>query len=1435
MKCRVGKRGLVAVNRSLTGILAAAIVMSQLSGTGLVVRAAEPEVSTEENNVEEAGTEEVSTEEASAEKVSTEETSIEEISTEDTSAEEARTEELSTEEVSTEEMSTEEVGTEEIHTEEVNTEEVSIEEISAEEVSIEEEMQEVTQNKATVEDALFASVYLQFYANGGTCEISMIELTPDHMTLDMPLAQKAGYRFTGWYMDEACTMAFDEKNIVWQAGYTYALYAGYEQLETEEIELIERSLQQYINGVTITVEGNMPKDATLEVRAEELSREEQREIVAESDMITSQEELEAEENTYYSYDISIRYQDVEYEPYLFDEKIEVTFTFADVQELQNADRMEVFHIDDNENVEKIEITDVSESEVSFEADAFSTYILITKVEYTGNKNWTYGFTGDVQTFTAPVAGQYIFECYGAGIKASKGGFAKGTVGLKKGETIYIYVGGQNNTFNGGGEGGAVHHTATNSGGTFNQKVKSDHGCGATDVRVGTGYDSRVIVAGGGGGNGHNGGVVYSYNGSEVCDGPSYTVVNAKNTVKSNEVLGQGSKYATSVSSGVWGTGDSYPDRGEYSSRTVKGGGGGGYYGGQSGYAGTSEVVSHLEYQGKEYQTTDTAVENLVYVGDGKCEVSLYSLQADVITYYNYNMTKLGEAAGLTGSHVNYPITGGIPTRVSDSKYDYTFLGWDDMATEEIENLTDAQTVAVAMNGNRNYIAAYGCQAKSYIVTLDSADAGNAGTTKIVATYHEVLPDITIPVKEGSVFDGYYTERNGAGAKVYSADGKGTTLSEIEEETTLYAHWVQPIISIVSPEDRVVLAGYSGVVLTTDVELCQPMGYTLAYQWFMSYDNTRENGRLIEEADTRKLVIPQGYQPGEYYFYCLIVATNALNGQAVGAYTIPAKMSVEKGIAGMEQVEIETAECIYDATPKTLKAAINNSNPYTIYYSEQPLSTDNYLSVGKKEPNSYVNAGIYTNYIYVTGSDFEDFSGSISMTIHKAEPTVYLSGKNTAYNGQIQTIQAARVYDVNDKKMDIPVAYVFFIDEACTQKTNGSWGAAVEGGAPSAVGTYYVHAVTQETENYVAVATKIPAMFNILGTSVRYSISGYHGKYDGKLHGLQIENQDPANTVIYFSDSVELTSVNYDKAGVTTPYEYSEVGEYPIYYLAVTKVAGGINQYDAGMAKIVIEKAKQNTGGTSGGSGGTGEQEDEDNSDNPSGDEPGGNTPQKPQGTEQAHKHNYELISFVEPTTEEEGKALYRCVECGHELVITYPPCEEPQEDIASEDEKDDTEDREEEENKKTSQKKQPMSSQEKEIEEKEDFEEMSEEIRKALTEAELLRLAETLKGLTEAEIRALYEKGYLNISEEELDRLLSMIRTQIIIDEEKVSLSDNLPEEEEQDVKKIGAGNWKLLWAFLLGAAVMFLLRELMQRRKGGKTEKRTKKESAGKTRKLNE
>jgi hypothetical protein len=144
-----------------------------------------------------------------------------------------------------------------------------------------------------------------------------------------------------------------------------------------------------------------------------------------------------------------------------------------------------------------------------------TVLLVTKEVVVSTTNFAY--TGAVQTFTAPQDGTYTLEAWGAQGNAGAGhdfGTAGGAGGLgghslsrramKKGETLYIYVGqrGSEGTWNGGGSGSGT----------------DGRGGGATDFRTAGGawdsagsLNSRILVAGGGGGGGSAG---YSYNGND---------------------------------------------------------------------------------------------------------------------------------------------------------------------------------------------------------------------------------------------------------------------------------------------------------------------------------------------------------------------------------------------------------------------------------------------------------------------------------------------------------------------------------------------------------------------------------------------------------------------------------------------------------------------------------------------------------------------------------------------------------------------------------------------------------------------------------------------------------------------------------------------------------------------------------------------------------
>ena len=208
--------------------------------------------------------------------------------------------------------------------------------------------------------------------------------------------------------------------------------------------------------------------------------------------------------------------------------------------------------------------------------------------------YDYSYTGEQQIFTAPLDGYYKLEVWGAqggtvtSYRGGYGGYSSGAVALKKGDKLYVNVGGA-------GQGGAVstNYTGGYNGGGATNGTGADHyhasGGGATHIAKVSGQlasigvsklDQVLIVAGGGGGAYiHNAGTGYASIGGS---GGGYI----------------GTAATTSGSNGKQGLGGSQTAGGRYTSSTEttstifgsfgKGGtpsaswgsaGGGGYYGG----------------------------------------------------------------------------------------------------------------------------------------------------------------------------------------------------------------------------------------------------------------------------------------------------------------------------------------------------------------------------------------------------------------------------------------------------------------------------------------------------------------------------------------------------------------------------------------------------------------------------------------------------------------------------------------------------------------------------------------------------------------------------------------------------------------------------------------------------------------------------------------
>jgi hypothetical protein len=196
--------------------------------------------------------------------------------------------------------------------------------------------------------------------------------------------------------------------------------------------------------------------------------------------------------------------------------------------------------------------------------------------------WSFSYTGAAKTFTVPKDGYYLLEAWGtqggnnSNFKDADGGYCKGSIYLKAGQSLYVYVGQK------GYYSASVNTTLTWNGGGNIPSGGSSTGGGATDFRLilastdstvwndATSLNSRIMVAGSGGG--HHGS--NEHGNPPGAAGGLFGYNSKTSTSRGGTQTGGGySNGANSSTSGGFGYG------GYSGVQNYCGGGGSGYYGG----------------------------------------------------------------------------------------------------------------------------------------------------------------------------------------------------------------------------------------------------------------------------------------------------------------------------------------------------------------------------------------------------------------------------------------------------------------------------------------------------------------------------------------------------------------------------------------------------------------------------------------------------------------------------------------------------------------------------------------------------------------------------------------------------------------------------------------------------------------------------------------
>lgn len=546
--------------------------------------------------------------------------------------------------------------------------------------------------------------------------------------------------------------------------------------------------------------------------------------------------------------------------------------------------------------------------------------------------WEYEVSQD---FTVMSDGIYQFELYGAQggsyqeHTGGKGGMVNMQVSLQQNDRVELRIGGSDGS-QGGGQG-----TLTFGGGATTVVINgatvavAGGGGGATDTQDG-GYGGEVLGGGAissdgesssesnsaGGGGGYQGGQsgytrYHEHTGSEESGGGCYTgeirhthdgscfvqcgtfenfrvsddqagYIEANCNVCGEWGSNEGDMDSDFITDGSWT--HTKRDCGKDNNSIDK-------YRLSCGKSETIIEENKQAYGGTNYYNSDVcknvSVAAGVRQGSGKITITQLTKEQLTLNYYNYDMTLLGSVTTSKGSMADYPVKT-EPVRKTDSQYSYTFTGWDDMETGRKENLTGADTVQSPVTENKNYIAVYRNIPREYTVILEDA-YGNVVET-ITAAYGKQMPDITLPVREDGLFAGYYRQKDGKGTCYYSTSGKPVRKSDIVQDETFYAYWVNPVSITKQPASQEVESDYTESYMEVVYEQSTKQGYTITPQWYM-----QQNGKKtkVENGDTTKCKIPSGYKAGKYTFWCELTVVSEQNGQQIKVSSNQAALQVNQ--------------------------------------------------------------------------------------------------------------------------------------------------------------------------------------------------------------------------------------------------------------------------------------------------------------------------------------------------------------------------------------------------------------------------------------------------------------------------------------------------------------------------------------------------------------
>lgn len=191
------------------------------------------------------------------------------------------------------------------------------------------------------------------------------------------------------------------------------------------------------------------------------------------------------------------------------------------------------------------------------------------------------------------------------------------------------------------------------------------------------------------------------------------------------------------------------------------------------------------------------------------------------------------------------------------------------------------------------------------------------------------------------------------------------------------------------------------------------------------------------------------EPGKtYYFFAYYAGDDKTEPSPVSEALA---VTLQSGFPA-NTIQVQGGEKTYDG--KALSLSVTVPTGAAIRYREGTSGEYTQISL----PN-YTNAGTYTVGYQVTQEGYDTVTGTATIKINPAAPTITLADQSVKHDGNTHPMSGAKVTGVNGESFKGSVTYTYYTDGQCTQGETKT--------PPSAVGTYYVRASIAAGGNYTA--------------------------------------------------------------------------------------------------------------------------------------------------------------------------------------------------------------------------------------------------------------------------------------------------------------------------------------------------------------------------------